>query len=884
MREERPDGGPAGDPRVNPPPMARRLLALLVGAVGPRETLAGLEELFRLRVEKAGVAKARRWYWRQVLAFAPRWRSVSPRRVLPTGTLLQDIGFAFRALLKSPVFAIVSGLTLALGIGASLAMFGIVEASLLRALPYADADRLVVGRATFGGDLNPYVAAPDFRDYREGSESFEHLAAILPFAAPITVTGLDRPERVMGTTVSTNFFATLGVLPQVGRSFSASEGTEVAPGVVVVSDRYWRNRMRTRSDVAGQVISLDGEPFTVIGVMPAGFHFLVDVDLWLPMRPDRDAVSRRDRHNWFVLGRLESGVTPTGAQSDIDVISAQLAKAYPETNSSKSLLLTDLRTVLVADFSRWLSILSLAAFLVLLIACGNVAGMILARAPSRRRELSVRAALGADGSRLRRQLLAESVMLSLGGGLLGLVVAVGMQRLVLAYLRTDQLGLDQIEISGPMLFAALILSMATGLAAGLYPAMKTSHGNLAGELKTTAGRVGGGGTAFRSGLIVAQIALSMVLLVGSGLLVRSLVEKRRVDPGFDVGTADAVVLTAEVDLPAAQYTAAERNAFFTRLLATVTVLPGVTAASAISHVPILQPRNRFRASGSNTPEGGQAVFLRAALPGYFQTMDIPLRSGRVIQPSDGAGGAPVAVVSRSLARAFFGDEEVLGRTVELDYFGNPRALEIVGVVNDVHIQGLELDAGVTIYVPQTQLPYGTMNIVVRTIGNAESIAAGIRTELAALDGNIPLSGLTTLDAVVAESLSDHSIITLSLTIYALLPLLIAAVGLYAVVASYVNQRLHEIGIRMALGAEPGRIGVLVLGRGLIPVGVGVVVGLMGAFAGARVLRGLLFGIQPTDVGTFAGVTVLVVGIALLACAVPVARAIRSDPTAVLQAM
>ena len=260
-------------------------------------------------------------------------------------------------------------------------------------------------------------------------------------------------------------------------------------------------------------------------------------------------------------------------------------------------------------------------------------------------------------------------MLSLGGGLLGLVVAVGMQRLVLAYLRTDQLGLDQIEISGPMLFAALILSMATGLAAGLYPAMKTSHGNLAGELKTTAGRVGGGGTAFRSGLIVAQIALSMVLLVGSGLLVRSLVEKRRVDPGFDVGTADAVVLTAEVDLPAAQYTAAERNAFFTRLLATVTVLPGVTAASAISHVPILQPRNRFRASGSNTPEGGQAVFLRAALPGYFQTMDIPLRSGRVIQPSDGAGGAPVAVVSRSLARAFFGDEEVLGRTVELDYFG-----------------------------------------------------------------------------------------------------------------------------------------------------------------------------------------------------------------------
>ena len=711
-----------------PPRLARRLLTLLVGASAAGETLAGLGELFRLRVGRDGEASARRWYRRQVLAFAtPRgwYRSVRPRKTPLAGALWQDIGFAFHTLRKAPVFTLVSLMTLALGIGGSLAMFGIVDASLIRPLPYADADRLVIGRATFDGDLNPYVAAPDYLDYRDRAATFQALAAILPFAGDVTVTGPAEPDRVTVTTISTNFFSALGVAPLLGRSFAENEGNESAPNVLIVSHRYWQTRLAGARDVLGQSLNLGGVPYTVIGVMRPDFHFLLDVDFWRPMRPDRDAASLRDRHNWFVLGRLSPDASIEQAQSNVDVISADLAEAYPETNSRKALVLTDLRSVLVEDYRVWLGILTASALLVLLIACANVAGMILARAPARRQELSVRAALGADGFRLMRQLLAESVTVSVTGGLLGLGLATGIERGVLAFLQMDRLGLREIQISTPMIVIALVLSVGTGLAAGLYPAFRSSRSNLADELKRTTARLGGGGAVFRSGLVVVQIAVSVVLLVGSGLLIRSFLEKQAVDPGFDpVG-----VITAEIELPDADDSRGRTPArFFTQLVEEIRAEPGVVSVSAISHVPIKQPFNTFRVKGPDSPPDGESVFLRAALPGYFETMGIPIVVGRAFENSDGAGGANAAIVSQSLARKIFGAENPLGREVELDYFGSPRNMQVVGVDGDVQISGLAMDPGVTLYLPEALLQYGRMQLVVRTAGDPTSVSVSTRAE------------------------------------------------------------------------------------------------------------------------------------------------------------
>ena len=477
-----------------------------------------------------------------------------------------------------------------------------------------------------------------------------------------------------------------------------------------------------------------------------------------------------------------------------------------------------------------------------------------------------------------------TLALGIGGSLAGLAVATGMQRVVLAFLQMDRLGLREIEISTPMIVAALVLSVGTGLAAGVYPAIRSSRSNLADELKRTTARLGGGGTVFRSGLVVVQIAVSVVLLVGSGLLIRSLLEKQAVDPGFD----PVRVITAEIELPRAEDPRGTMPrtpaGFFTQLVEEVGAEPGVVSVSTISHVPIKQPFNTFRVKGPDTLPQGESVFLRATLPGYFETMDIPFVAGRDFASSDGTGGANAAIVSQSLARKLFGAENPLGREVELDQFGSPRNLQVVGVVGNVQMGSLTMDPGETLYLPEALMQYGTMQLVVRIAGDPTSVVGGIRTRLRGLNSNIPLSELTTMEAVVSESLSDHSIIALSLTLYALLPLLFAAVGLYAVVATYVGQRLHEIGIRMVLGAEPSRIGVWILGRGLALVGAGVTIGLAGALAGTRVLQQMLFGIQPTDPVTFIFVAGLVLAIALIACAVPVARAVRSEPTTVLQAM
>ncbi len=791
-------------------------------------------------------------------------------------TLLQDIKYAVRTLRRAPMFTLVAIFTLALGIGANVAVFSTAYSALLKPLPFVEPERLVIGRTGSDG----YVSGPDYVDFRDRSNAFENLGAILPFAMEHTITGGAEPERVAGTAVSVNLFPTLGVAPLIGRGFADAEGQVDAPDVALISHGYWQRRFGGSAGAVGAVLTIDGAPFTVVGVMPRGFRFFSDVEFWRPMRPDRDIANLRDRHNWYLVGRLAPGVTIDQARTQADVIFAQLEAAYPETNQGKTLSLTELHTVLVADYRTRLFVLAGAVGLVLLIACGNVAGMLLARAPARRVELSMRAALGASAARLVRQMLAETVVLSAFGGMLGVACAVWMQRVILDYLHMDVPGIGGARLSMPMLGVALAVSLVVGLLAGIYPALNGARGNLADDLKAGARTTVGAGTGFRSGLVVGQVALSIVLLIGSGLLIRSFLGVRAIDPGFSASN----LLTAETELAGARYSeSSERIRFYSNLLDEARSIPGVLSAGLINNLPIRSPRNIFHAFVPDEPESDRSVFLRAVMPGYFETMRIRLLSGRDFEDGDAAGASPVFVINSAAARTFFGDASPVGQQLGLDFFGRAQRGEIVGVVDDVRMTGLHVEPGAAVYLPYPQSAYRRMQIAVRTSGEPATVATALRTAVRKLDRDVPVSGIATMEALINDSMAERRTIAYSLTLYAALPLLLAAVGLYAVLAYYVGQRFREIGVRLALGAEGREIATMILRRGTSLIVLGLALGLAGAVALTRLIRQLLFGIEPTDLPTFVGVSLFVLVVALVACLIPAWRATRVDPIVALQA-
>ena len=805
--------------------------------------------------------------------------SPSPRRSGPIKLrpILQDLRFGLRTLRSAPWYSLVTVLTLALGIGASVAMAGVLHSVFLRPLPYPEPDRLVVGRATFRGELNPWVAGADYYDYRDESQVFEGLAAVLPFPMDLTVTGGDEAERVSGSVASPNLFITLGVGPALGRVFLPEEGMEGAEDVVLLSHGFWQRRLGGDPGAVGSPLVLDGNPFTVVGVMPPDFFFMGTAELWMPMRPDRYAASARDMHNWYLVGRLLPGTTVDQAQAGVDVISARLQEAYPESNRDKGLRLTGLRDVLTEDYRQSLWILTGAVALVLLIACGNGAGILLARAPARRFELSIRAAMGAPRGRLVRQLLAESLGLSLAGGLLGTVLAVWFQGVMLRYLDMAQSGLPEVGISLPMLLAALGFSLFAGLLAGAYPALRSADVSLSEGLKRGNRGRGDAGTGFRSGLVVAQVSLSVILLAASGLLVRSLSNLQALDPGFDGGG----LLTAELQLPQARYPdTPSRARFFSTLLEEVRGIPGVRGATLTSHLPIGDFGNIYRANAQGREDERQRVFLRSVYPGYFGMLDIPLLSGRDVEETDQPGGPWVVILSRTAAELLFPGEDPLGKVVELQLVPEPRPMEVVG---DVRLSRLEEAPEAALYVPYPHRARPVMRIAIETPVPPQSLVGTLKETLRSVDPDVPLSRVATLESLVSASMSDRRVATLSLALLALLPLLLAAVGLFAVLAYHVSRRRHEMGVRMALGANAASVGRLVLGQGLRLVAAGVFLGLGGALAATRILQGFLFGVTATDPGTFVTVTGVVLGVALLACGVPVWRAIRSDPRVALQA-
>jgi putative ABC transport system permease protein len=568
------------------------------------------------------------------------------------------------------------------------------------------------------------------------------------------------------------------------------------------------------------------------------------------------------------------------AQADVDVISARLREAYPETNQEKGLFLSGLHESLTGGYQLSLWVLTGAVLLVLLIACGNAAGIFLARAPARRFELSVRSAMGASKARLVRQLLGESIGLALMGGIAGTVMAQWFQSVMLEYLRLDRLGPLRPEVSLPILVAAIGVSLLSGLLSGLYPSLRSARGPLTEGLKAGRRSGGYGGSRFRSGLVVAQVALSVVLLAGSGLLVRSLVNLRTLDPGFD----PEYILTARVTLPGERYPdAGSRLQYASALREELLSIPGVESVGLTSNLPIGDGGNvwpTYRPGGEEDPT---RTFLRTISPGYLETLGIPILSGRGVEDSDQPGSRMVGILSQTAAEALFPGENPVGRSMYLTTFGEPLEIEMVGVAGDVRLSRLEDEPEAALYVAYPQRPLGFLSVALKTHTTPVSLSRSVEEAFRTVDPETPASRLTTLENLVAASMAERRVVTLALTLLALLPLALASVGLFAVLAHHVSRRKHEMGVRMALGANGPRVGAMILKEGLLMVGMGVMLGMAGAFAATRLLQSLLFGVRASDPLTLLAVATLVLLVAALACTVPILRAVHADPRVALQA-
>lgn len=796
-------------------------------------------------------------------------------------TILHDVKYSLRMLVKGPGIACATILILSLGIGGVTAVFGTLYTVMIQPLPYFQPDRLVLGRATYNGEVNPWLSGPDYVDYRDRSRSFTALEVF--FASPFDVTATTGPaaDRTEGLIASVGLFPAMGVKMSQGRPFTQEEGRDGTPPVVIVSHACWQKHFGERADMAGASLTIDGVPRDVVGVMPPDFHFIYDVDVWFPMRPGN--LGPRRYNNWYILGRLADGVPLAQAQSEVDVIATQLEKTYPETNKNKGLLLTPLRGAFTEQYHTAFGLLGGGAGVILLIACANAAGLLVARGVQRHGELAVRAALGASRWRLMRVLLSEALVLAGGAGLLGAVLAVSMQHVLVRLLRVETLLLGDVGLSAPVLLFVLVATLATGVAFGLLPAWHARRVDVAQDLRASGRGTLQHGVRLRGGLVVGQVALSCLLLVVAGLLIRSLTRLHTSDPGFDGRN----LLTVEVPLPQQGYSEDQRIAFFTSFLDGVRMLPGVNAAGVVSQLPIRNPYNNIDICAVGhapidpveNPSGNQ----RVVLPGYFEAMGIPLLAGRDIQPTDTTESSRVVVISKSLAQTLFSNRDPLGQHVVIDRDAKV-TWEVVGVVGDVKDSDLyeETASRGTFYRAYSQQPLLTMRLAVRTAGDPAGVVAHLRDLLHKTDSQVPLAGPRTMEDIVSNATISEKTQTLFLAVLALLALTLAAIGVYGLLAYVVAQRQNDIGVRMALGAEPGVILGMVLGSGMKLVGIGLGLGIVGSFPVTRVLRSRLFGVTSTDAVTYGCVVAVLAVVASAACILPAWRAARTDPMAALR--
>ncbi len=810
--------------------------------------------------------------------------------------LLHDLRYGARMLRNNPGFTLVAVLTLALGIGANTALFSVIDAVLLRPLPFHDPDRLVAIRAvdlrdaTHGGE----ISYPAFLDWRSRSSSFEAMSVWNTI--DLTYTGGDQPESVRSAVVSANLFSMLGVLPTLGRGFTLDEdqpGREQLP--VVLSYEFWQSRFGGDPNVLGRALTLDNGKYSVVGVMPAHFQFPVQrerVELWTTMAHDLQGKSamaaQRGASYLQVISRLKPGVEASRAQADVLLVQEQLNRQYPE-NRPRGVAIQSESDQITGVMRPALMILLGAVGFVLLIACANVASLLLARATVRQREFTVRTALGASRWMIVRQLLTESVLLAMVGGIVGLLLAHWATSALVSMAPEGLARTSEVALDFRVLGFTFVIALTTGVLFGLAPAVQTSRSDLNQALRESGRGSSGGpvGTRLRSALVASQLAIAFVLLIGAGLLLRSFNRLRQVDPGF---RADHV-LTFLLEVPSHRHPGAQRPVFVRELLQSTRALPGVKSASAIFGLPLSPDHSAFTTldiEGHPVPNSQRPrVAFRIIESQYFHTMGIRLLQGRTFTPQDEQGGPPLAVVNETLARQVFKGENPLGRRIKPNIsFGDSDdapVREVVGVSADVKSSSIGGNTSPEIYAPETPTDFiGEMTIVVRTGTDPNALVPAMRSLVSSMDKDLPLREIKTLEQYVSGSISAPRFEAVLLGTFAVLALVLTIIGLYGVISYSVAQRTREIGIRIALGAQRESISHLVMREGALLTLIGVGAGLIASLFTVHLVRGLLYGIGTTDPATFIAVPVLLLGVALLACYIPARRAMSVDPIVALR--
>jgi putative ABC transport system permease protein len=798
-------------------------------------------------------------------------------------TFWQDLRYGARMLLKNHGFTLIAIITLALGIGANAAIFSVVNAVLLRPLPFQEPERLMMIRETKLPQFPEFSISPgNFLDWKRQNTVFERLVAF--HGLSFNLIGIGDPEELRGLRVTDGFFAMLGVQPQLGRDFLLEEDQSGRSNVVILSYGLWQRRFGGDPKIINQSITLSGQSYTVIGVMPATFSFGGETALWRPMGFSAQEAQNHGGHYLSVIGQLKPGATLEQARSELSAIAGRLAQQYPNTNTGWDVKLMPLQEFIVRGIERALLVLLGAVAFVLLIACANVANLLLARGAGRQKEVAIRSALGARRARIVRQLLTESALLALAGGAAGLLLAKLGMSLLLRLAPQNLPRISDVSLDSRVLAFTAAVTLLTGVIFGLVPALQASKPNLSEMMKDAGGRGSTEGLRrqfIRSSLVVLEVASALLLLVGAGLLIRSFWRLQQVDPGFNPNNA----LTVSVALPTRKYPEANQQAtFFQQLLEKVRTLPGVQAAGVTTNLPLAGSSFfGFVIEGRPPlpPGAGQSTNHYAVSADYFKTMGIPLLRGRTFTEQEARNTTRVVVISESMAKRMFPDETPIGKRIHITN-GPTVFREIIGIVGDVKQDGLDQDTTLQVYEPYTQQTYSSMALVVRTAGDPTNLTAAIRNQVLSIDKEQPISRIRTLEQLISSSIAQQKFSMVLLGVFAAVALVLAAVGIYGVLSYAAAQRTHEIGIRMALGARAGDVLKMVIGQGMRLAFLGLGLGLGAALALTQLMKRLLFGVGATDPMTYGVIAFLLTLVALFACWIPARRAAKVDPMIALR--
>ncbi len=804
-------------------------------------------------------------------------------------TLWQDLRYGARMLMKNPGFALIAVLTLALGIGANTAIFTVLNAVVLRPLDFDHSERLVVCWESNPEKNFPRltVSAPNFTDWQKQQSVFEQMAALGD--RELTLSGGGAPEQVKGYAVTAGLFPLLRVKPALGRAFTAAEDHPGREQVVVLSHKLWQRRFGGDAGIIGRSIKLNHKDYTVLGVMDAGFKFpSPEVEVYLPLAFGPKELASRGSKNFLVVARLKDGVTLAQAQSEISALTERIKQTDPEGNAGFGALLQSLRALYAEDAEETLYVLLAAVGFVLLIACANLSNLLLARGAARQKEIAIRLSVGASRGRIVQQLLTESLIIALAGGLCGLLLAAWGKDLIVALMPDELFRVKDLGIDYGVLAFTLLLSLLTGLVFGLLPAIQASKPKLNETLKDAGHSAIGSkrGQRLRGLLVTSEVALAIVLLVGAGLMFRSIRAMRAVNPGFNPRNLLTLMLTlSETRYP----DAAKRAAFFNQLLPKLETLPGVQAVGLTNQLPITEDDSQSDFEIEGRPkkvkkDDFDITSRRSINPAYFNVLGMQLLRGRAFSEDDNRAGRLVAIINETMARRYWPNEDPLGKRITFDETEEKKPIwrEIVGVVNDVKHQGLNKPPLAEVYYPYAQRPEATVYLAVRTTTDPKGLAAAVRSQVFSQDAEQPISGVETMEERITTFMAPDRMITLLLGLFAALALALAAIGIYGVIAYSVAQRTHEMGIRLALGAQTSDVLRLVLRQGMLMVLGGVGVGLALALGLMRLMKTLLFGVQATDPLTFAVVALLLTSVALLACWIPARRATKVDPLVALR--